>query len=219
MKLIQLVDNFAQKYFRTKIINEKPFVYVALGDSTVEGVGASNKNKSYPSLIHNFIKADHSATKFYNFGQRGATTSDVIHNQLEQTLALKPDLITISIGANDIFHAARVKTFEKRINYILQTLVQNTQAIIVITTIPDFSLVSAFPKVFRKYCELRSRIFNTVIKDSVHDSGVILVDLYSQVKAFGRSHPDLIASDGLHPSDVGYLFWAETITSKLQDML
>src|SRR3989344_4557749 len=85
----------------------QPFVYVALGDSTAEGMGASTHDRAYTSIIHASLKDRYRQAKYHNFAKSGAILQDVIKHQLPKALAAKPSLITISIGANDIIRRTK----------------------------------------------------------------------------------------------------------------
>jgi lysophospholipase L1-like esterase len=81
-----------------------PVRYVALGDSYSSGVGAggydssgcSRSSHSYPTLW----AAAHSVTSFTFVACGGATTDDVLDNQVG-ALSASTTLVTITIGGND----------------------------------------------------------------------------------------------------------------------
>src|SRR5207244_2891774 len=77
-------------------------LYVALGDSTVEGVGASRHENNYVSLLHARLRAIYHNARLQNLGVGGATSADVLARQLEPAIASRPDLVTLSVGPNDI---------------------------------------------------------------------------------------------------------------------
>src|SRR5213078_463750 len=76
--------------------------YVALGDSTVEGVGASSPELNYVSRVHARLGGVYPAARLTNLGVGGATSADVLLRQLTRVIELRPYLVTISIGPNDI---------------------------------------------------------------------------------------------------------------------
>ena len=102
--------SFLTKYIPTK----KSFVYVALGDSTVEGIGATAPHRSYTGILHGVIKEKKKRTHYHNLGIAGATIQDVIRLQLAKAIELQPDLITLSVGANDI----KKRTTTKKLSQI-----------------------------------------------------------------------------------------------------
>src|SRR4030095_9485311 len=77
-------------------------LYVALGDSTVEGVGASSRSRNYVSRLHERLRAGYPAARRANLGAGGATSADVRARQLDRAIELHPQLVTLAIGPNDI---------------------------------------------------------------------------------------------------------------------
>lgn len=199
--------------------NNKSFVYVAIGDSSVEGVGASTSDRSYPGIIHQHLKLAHKDIDYNNLGKSGARIKDVLDKQLPKTLDLAPQLITISIGANDILHGTPFKEFEKDLHKLLSTLKKQTAAEIVISTIPDLTAAPAIPKHLRFASKVFLRRINSIIRKQAKKSQVKLVDVYESSRIYTQHYPEVISSDGLHPSDFGYVIWANAIIHELKDLL
>ena len=216
MKITALLQkiSFLHKYF-----SHKPFIYVALGDSTVEGIGASTITKTYPAIINIALKSTYKKVEYHNFGKGRARVAGVIDSQLEKTIALQPHLITISIGANDIFKRSSVNKFSLQLDILLERLSKETNATIVINTIPDFSAVPSIPPVLKTYCKIQGVRFNKIIGTLTDQYKIVLVDFYTQTKILGKQYPELFASDGLHPSDIGYAIWAHAVLVKIENIL
>jgi lysophospholipase L1-like esterase len=219
--MINLIQNILKKFniFQKTINDNSPFVYVALGDSTVEGIGASHISKTYPAVIHSALKNSYKNVVFHNLGKSGAKISDTLANQLEPTISSNPQLITISIGAHDIFKRKSLKSFSIDLDILLKELTDKTDATIVINTIPDFSVVPSIPPVLRTYCEIQGKRFNVVIEKLAEKYNLILADLYTHTRVLGKQYPELFSDDGLHPSDIGYAIWAHAILVKIENIL
>lgn len=202
-KLYTLLDYFSQG----------PFVYVVMGDSSAEGVGASDHGKSFGALIAEEIKKQKKNTIYHNFGKAGVTIQDVVNSQLKKTVKMNPHLVIISVGFNDIKKGRRVSAFKKEFELLLKTL-KKTDARIYICGIPDTHLARRIPKVVKPYVAVRTRQFNRVIEQLSKTHGATYIDLYSAIKAL-RANKDIISSDGLHPSDIGYAAWATEVISHL----
>lgn len=215
--LFEHVEDFRTS--KTKQISlDEPFNYSALGDSTVEGLGATSSDKTYPALVFSALKQLHPEASYNNFGKIGAIAQDIIDSQLDQAIANKPKLVTISIGANDVMRGTISKDFKDQLNWILKRLTEETEATIVINNIPDFSTTSFVPLPLRYYCQVRSKMINKIIKQKADEFNIVFIDLNSQSKVF-KDYPGLISSDGLHPSDLGYALWATTIISQVYQIL
>ena len=90
-------------------------VYVALGDSTVEGIGATSRDRNYVSRLLDHLRAVYPNARVVNLGIGGATSADVLAGQLDQAVLLRPDLVTISIGPNDITQGDTVQQYEHNV--------------------------------------------------------------------------------------------------------
>jgi len=207
-KILSLFSHFLKK-------NQEKFVYVAIGDSSVEGVGASHHTKSYPSLVFEKIKSAYPRGEYYNLGNSGDRVKNVIENQLPQALALKPNLVTVSIGVNDIRGRVKLSEFEKDLTYLISTLQNKTDARVLINNIPDFSALPTLPIYIRIASKILIHRFNRSIKKISDNFNLTLVDIFKVSRHFCKQWKSFISKDGLHPSDAGYALWAETIISNL----
>jgi|SRR3989344_5488672 len=200
---------------RQLVWRSKKFVYVAIGDSTVEGIGASNSSKSYPALVFEKVKKEKKEAYFYNLGKSGARIKDVVELQLSKTVELKPDLVTISVGANDLRHRTKLKHFENDFFELINTLKEKTKAKIIISNIPDVSVAPSLSMLVKFLSRFVTGKFNKIINAHAKQFKCILIDIYTGSKIYGRKYTELISADGLHPSDKGYALWANAIIDHL----
>ena len=181
-------------------------VYVAAGDSTSVGVGASEVGKTYPYQLAKFLSANY-AVEYHNVGVSGATTGDVIKNQLDKIIELHPDIVTISIGANDVTHLHSLTSILENDNKILSELLQKTNAKIYITNVPRFDQAYLLPWPLRALYNFHAKSINKKLK-SPDSNRVIYIDIHS----VGVVN----SADQFHPSDAGYKLWFEAFSSKLK---
>lgn len=207
------------KFLQTFSQDKKPFVYVSLGDSSVEGLGASSQERTYPGVIFHAIKETYPTAVWHNLGKHESKTSDVINTQLEKAISLQPDLVTISVGANDIRFRTRRVRFERELSLLLKRLKSETRAEIVMNNIPDLSLTPRIPKKLKAYTKLQVWRFNKVIEKLAKNAEVILVDIFHQSRIYAIHYPEMIAPDGFHPTDFGYAIWANTILAHIQHII
>ena len=57
-------------------------MYVALGDSTVYGVGANGPEQNYVSRLYERLRSVYPDARMTNLGVSGATAADVVDGQL-----------------------------------------------------------------------------------------------------------------------------------------
>ena len=197
---------------------QKPFVYVAIGDSTVEGMGASHPKKAFAPYVFSVLKKELPHVSFYNFGKAGVGVEGVLQDQIEKTIELKPDLVVISVGFNDIKNKVSSGEFEKQFGELLKTISEKTDAFIIVNTIPDISMVKSL-SLFRKlYGDLLIKQFNKAIKKQVEKHQAHLVDTYAHSKSL-KGYTEIVADDGLHPSDIGHVIWGNAILETIRTVL
>jgi lysophospholipase L1-like esterase len=185
-------------------------VYVALGDSTVEGVAATSPQFNYVSRLHERLRAIYPAARVENLGVGGAVSADVLEHQLPRAVKANPDLVTLSVGPNDLTTGVAVDTYARTIDRILGTLVRETRALIVINLLPDLAITPRFARSDTRDTVGRlTRQFNEALTKKAQAHDVTIVDLYERSREEVPRRPELVASDGYHPSDEGYARWAE----------
>jgi acyl-CoA thioesterase-1 len=185
-------------------------MYVALGDSTVEGVGASRPELHYVSRLHARLREVYRNARVMNVGVGGATSVDVLARQLERAIALSPDLVTISVGPNDITERVPLAEYTSNVDTILGRLVAGTEAVIVMNLIPDLAVTPRFRgHETEAIVGRRSIEFNAALARLAKRHGAKVVDLYEASRREVPNRPELMAGDGYHPSDLGYARWAE----------
>ncbi len=159
-------------------------MYVALGDSTVEGVGASSPERNYVSRVYARLRSVYPDARLANLGVGGATSAHVLVRQLD----------------------------EKNLETILGRLTYGTTAVVVANLIPDLGVTPRFNgSRERATVAARTVRFNDALARRARAHGVQLVDLYAASQREVPLRPELIGSDGYHPSDAGYARWAELL--------
>ena len=190
----------------SKPMTTGPLNYVALGDSTGSGVGA--RDGGYVLRLFNRLSERRPGSKLTNLCVSGATTADLVRDQLERGVEMNPDLVTVGIGINDIGHGLTIDQFAKNYEEILSTLRQKTHARIVVTNIPDISSAPRIPVFMRSEYQRQIVQFNERLQEITTRHGVTVFDMYTISKDELPSHPEYFSSDGFHPSDLGYELWA-----------
>jgi len=186
-----------------------PITYLALGDSTGSGVGASEAGGGYVARLFKRIVKHRPGSKLINQCFSGATTSDVLRDQLDSGVRSNPQLVTLGIGINDIGHGLSLEQFSKNYEEILSTLKNNTRATIVVTNIPDISSAPRIPADMRRDYHQLIVEFNRRLAEIAAAHGLIVFDIYAVTHEQLPSHPEYFSDDAFHPSDEGYELWAE----------
>lgn len=184
-----------------------PIRYVAVGDSTGVGVGA--RDGGYVIRLFRFINSVKPDSKLTNLCFSGATTSDVIRDQLDSALKANPNLVTLAIGINDIGHGVSKDQFGRNYELILSMLRARTNARIVVANIPDISSAPRIPEFMRAEYQQQIVEFNGIVEGTAARHRVTVFDVFTLTQRELREHPEYFSHDGFHPSDLGYQLWAE----------
>lgn len=180
-------------------------IYVAAGDSTALGEGASNEQRAFPYLIAAKLAVSNQV-EYVNIGVSGATTGDLLTDQLAKIIELKPDLITIAIGANDITHWKSSSQTLKNFETIKKELTSKTSAKILISNVANLNNPKLLPRFYAKLTDKRARNINRDIQ-LLSDDRFVVVDIHSVQTP--------LSADLFHPSDKGYENWAQAYLSSL----
>lgn len=189
------------------------FRYVALGDSTGVGVGSGNDG-GYPERLYQRLKKAGVKAGIMNLARSGATTSDLLAGPLHKAVEVRPSLVTLGIGSNDLWRMVPVSGFELNLNTIADGL-QRTGAKVVVSNIIDLSRapIAAMIDVLQiPRAVLVARIvdFNARIAALAKRPGFSVVDLFG-VSTREPSFAALFGNDGFHPSAKGYDRWADEL--------
>lgn len=184
-------------------------VYVAIGDSTGLGLGARNGG-GYVDLLLARIRQTHPDSRLINLSTAWATTAEVLSRDLKRFPAEEATLVTVGIGLNDLMQGLSDEQFAGNYEKIVSAL-EKSGAQIIITNLPNFSSAPAASTSKREDVTRALALFNTRIQEIAESHNLPLVDLYQTSSAVIQSHPEFFSTDGLHPSDVGYQFWAEAM--------
>jgi len=185
-----------------------PVNYVALGDSTGVGVGA--REGGYVARLFERIKELRPGSRLTNMCVSGATTEDVLDEQVRTTaLTSQTTLVTLGIGINDVGRGVSVERFARNYEEIIKRVRAKTNAPIVLTNLPDVSLAPVVPASLRSELESRITLFNEHIEEIARRHDLRVVDAYQATHELIPQHPEFFSSDGFHPSDTGYEYWAK----------
>lgn len=192
---------------------------VWLGDSTSTGVGAS---KVEDSMAYRVVSQRNGDGRLAILGVSGAQVHEVVDDQLP---ALRervddgevPDVVYVSIGANDVTALTRRPTFRSRYRTMVEGIAEIVpDAELVLVGVPDMGTAPRLPVPLRQIAGVRAAQLDGVIERVADDLGVHHVDLAGRTSATFSSDPDRYFSlDGFHPSGEGHRVWAEAVVASL----
>jgi len=190
--------------------------YVALGDSLTEGLGDTafdddREGKGWADRLATLLaceaaNANHNFD-FANLGLRGSSSLAILTAQLEAALELKPDLVTIMTGANDLVRLPfRRKMIEHLLRGAIARLYEIGAHVVLVNTVRPTHMRMARPMI------TRSETMSALIEKVAAEFGTPVVDVHS-MQEFGRL--DYWAGDLVHFSHRGHV----AITNRVADVL
>lgn len=196
------------KWWRDERKKRGELLYVAIGDSAAQGIGASLPSRGYVGIIAKHIHATTGRTvRVVNLSQSGGRLREVIEHQLPALARLQPDILTLAIGANDVpgFDESR---FER-------------EAKIVIAAMPDHAIVADLPSFYFGRAERNARAGGTIVRRLANDRGLRIAPLYTRTRRQGAPKTALrdVAADFFHPNDRGYRVWAAAFLPAIDERL
>ncbi len=183
-------------------IPDKAFIYVALGDSAAQSIGASTPESGYVGLIAERVaKKTGRPVHVINLSITGAKLKGALDEQIPQLekLSVKPDLITIDIGSNDLrmFDESQFKTD-------LQALAQK---------LPKGTVIAEISPYYKE----KEIITNRLIHQEATKHELVVAPL-SDLLLKNRSWRNY-AGDFFHPSSDGYKIWAQAFLEVIEPRL
>ena len=190
--------------------------YVALGDSFTAGTGCL-PGESWADLLAEAIGCGDPATRraYVNLAFDGATTVDVLA-ALDRAVLLRPDLVTVVCGANDVLGSTRpdLDGLAVRLEAVFAGLAALRPRPLVLTaTYPTaWGFIGLGPRTSARVSS-GIEFVNDAIRRLAAEHGAHLVEV--------SGHPGLndsrnFAADGLHPSPLGHRRAARGFAAELR---
>jgi acyl-CoA thioesterase I len=180
-------------------------LWVVLGDSTAQGLGAPGPRGGYVGqTLYQLRRSTGKHWRVLNLSVSGALIRDVIADQIPQLEGQHADLVTCGAGANDILYSAPGKLFGD-----LRTLLAEVPEE---TVVLDLPLLSGFWWVVgRMSVPYISRI-NRVIHEVATERKLRVAEVS---RHFIPPWPGKFSVDNFHPSQDGYRDWSRALTEAL----
>jgi lysophospholipase L1-like esterase len=187
--------------------------YVAMGDSFTEGMDDAYPDgtfRGWADLVATRLAVEAGPDFGYaNLAIRGRLLNAVIEEQLEPTLAMKPDLVSFAAGGNDVL---RRKTdpaaLIERVDGVIGRI-RATGADVVMFRFADVSTHLPGQRIYGP----RVAILNQGVGEIAARHGAHLVDLFAD-DAF-RRNPPMWSTDRLHLSPAGHRRVAANVLTAL----
>ncbi|KQM25097.1 MULTISPECIES: SGNH/GDSL hydrolase family protein [unclassified Frigoribacterium] len=175
--------------------------YVALGDSFTEGIGDPEErspggHRGWADRVAEVLGSSTEDFAYANLAVRGRLLKQIIDEQSEAALALRPDLISVSAGGNDII---RPGTDPDEVAAGFEGLVARLRsdgATVVVFTGPDIGLTPVLGRLRGKVAIYNEHVHAIALR---HDA--VVADMWALRQLVD---PRMWAPDRLHFSPLGH---------------
>jgi lysophospholipase L1-like esterase len=170
-------------------------LWVVLGDSAAQAVGASSHLSGYVGVVRARLEQrDGRPWRVVNLSRSGARTREVVDVQWPAAAGLPADLVTAVVGGNDALHT-REPAWRR-------------DAVDLCAALPPGAVVAT---VARGVFERKTARVNAVLRAEAAARGLRVADLWAHTGPPYRG----LYFDGFHPNDAGYLQWADALWAAL----
>ncbi len=175
--------------------------YVAIGDSFTEGIGdpepsSPGGHRGWADRVAEVLGAQSEDFAYANLAIRGRLLQQISDEQVDAALALKPDLISISAGGNDLIRPGTdPDDVAQRFEDIIVRL-RRDDATVVMFNGPDIGMTPVLRRVRGKVA-----IYNENLRAIAHRHDAIVADMWSLREL---SEAQMWAPDRLHFSPLGH---------------
>ena len=178
-------------------------LYVAIGDSAAQGVGARRLDASYVGrLAARLERLSGRTVRVVNLSRYGARLVDALERQLPLLAELDPDVVTIAIGSNDMVRFDSTQFSEEFTRLV--------------AALPPHAIVADLPCFHFGEREKDAVIASRIIHDAVLDRGLGFAPLHrvTEMRRGWGSWPEF-TWDQFHPSALGYRVWESAFAGAL----
>ena len=174
--------------------------YVALGDSTTEGLDdptADGGFRGWADRLAEDLARENPDLLYANLAIRGRRIPQVREEQLPAALALRPDLATVVAGLNDLLRRQGDPDATADHLEAMLTELRRSGATVATFTLPDLSCVVPIARIVRA----RLTAYNEAIREVGASTGAIVVDMAAEPASLD---PRMWSLDRLHAGPLGH---------------
>ena len=191
--------------------------FVALGDSYTIGTSVAEAERWPNQLVERLPSIELVGNPAVN----GYTSLDLITNELPQLDALRPELVSVLIGVNDVVQGVADAQYAGNVAVILEELVTRLppSRIVCIAT-PDYT-VTPSGESFGDPIQQSDAIVraNAILREACEARDIRFVPEIFEISQAAQNDPSLVADDGLHPSGAQYRLWVDAIAPVVEQLI
>lgn len=198
-------------------------VYVAIGAGETTGAGSDQPLRdAWPRVLHR--TALPAGAVFVNMAIPGATVAQAVAEEMNPTLQVRPNLVTVWLGIDDIGRGVSPADYEAQLDTLVRTL-RRDGARVLVADAPPLDRLPAY-LAGRNLANLAPETLNQVVDAYnaatvrvVARRGAFLVELHAlglAARADG-TEAGLVGADGFSPSNAGHAAVAGAFAEALRN--
>lgn len=180
---------------------------LAVGESTVAGVGAKNHAEALGGQLARFLSlATEKNIRWHVVGESGITVKETIERLVPRLPEIEMDFVVVALGGNDTFKVSSPNRWRKNMQKLIEILqTKYPNAKILLANTPRVIDFRALPKSLKMILWRVSLLHHQNAKNLARTmKNVVYYDEAGTVE-------DDFFSDGIHPSAHGYMLWAKAL--------
>ncbi len=188
-----------------------------IGDSSVTAPGVAGPEEIWVSRVCTRL-AETRHVVLASFAVGGSRASDVIADQLDPAMAFQPDLVLVSVGANDAIRGVPLRRFAEELDFLIGALA-TTGALIVQSGV---GVLGTIPRLYPPLSTLmtaRSARFDRIHREVASHHGSVVIEQRSDHPELWNRDRSLWAADYFHVSAAGHARWADTTWRALEPIM
>jgi len=191
-------------------------VYVALGDSLTAGRddhGPGGARIGWARRLAGILSTRTAVPcALTNLAADGASAAAVLDRQLPSLAGARPDLVSVTVGMNDIRDPAfGGERFAADVGALLDGLTA-TGATVLTCTLPDIAGIMPLPAGLVEVARQRMRRASDIIREQAARRGALCLDAWAMP---GVADPGLFGPDRIHPNASGHQLMADAFAALL----
>ena len=180
---------------------------LAIGESTVAGVGASNHAEALGGQLAKFLSLETGkSVRWHVLGESGITARETLQRLVPHLPETEMNLVVVALGGNDTFKVSSPNRWRADMTKLVGILKEKyPNAIMLLANTPRVIDFPALPSSLKFVLWRISRLH--------HENAKNLEKQFDNVFYFDEAEKvgDDFFSDGIHPSAQGYRMWAEAL--------
>ena len=201
--------------------DKKTLSYLALGDSYTIGEDVPQDQRWPVQLASQSNRNGVRISDPRIIATTGWTTDELINAINEAGLIDKYDLVSLLIGVNNQYRDYPFDQYVNEFTQLLNTAIQfagNDPSKVFVVSIPDYGVTPFGQKKGQAKISREIDEYNARAELNCKENEVLFINI-TDISKKALVDPEMVASDGLHPSGKMYTEWTSRINGKLASIL